>query len=249
MNVQLRSEGVMMPGKTLVLVVDDDLQILDLLAMSLQKDGFDVLTAATGEQALKLAYKEHPDAIILDIILPGMDGFEVCRRLREMTEAVIVFVTARDETEDVVRGLRMGGDDYVIKPYAYQELVTRLTSSLRRRASGSVPPVLKPTGDVLMLTDPSRRLVFMNGRAIQLTPKEFEVLKYLLKSSGKVLNSDAILRFAWGPEYIGESRLLKQCIYRLRTKLEPVPSKPVYILTVRGSGYVFEPEPLAVGAK
>ena len=232
-----------MPGRTLVLVVDDDIRILDLLAMSLQRDRFDVLTATTGEQALKLAYKEHPDAIILDIMLPGMDGFEVCRRLREMTEAVIVFVTARDETEDVVHGLRMGGDDYIIKPYAYQELVTRLTSALRRRTTGSLPPVLKSSGDVLMLTDPSRRLVFMNGQAIQLTPKEFEVLKYLLKNSGKVLSSDAILSFAWGPEYIGESRLLKQCIYRLRTKLEPDPSSPIHILTVRGSGYVFEPEP------
>jgi two-component system response regulator RegX3 len=238
-----------MPGKTLVLVVDDDTRILDLLAMSLQRDGFDVLTAVAGEQALKLAYKEHPDAIILDVMLPGMDGFEVCRRLREMTEAVIIFVTARDETEDVVRGLRMGGDDYIIKPYAYQELVTRLAAGLRRRATGSLPPVLKSSGDVLMLTDPGRRLVFMNGQAIQLTPKEFEVLKYLIKNSGKVLSSDAILRFAWGAEYIGESRLLKQCIYRLRAKLEPNPSRPVHILTVRGSGYVFEPEPLAVAAE
>jgi len=236
-----------MPGKTLVLVVDDDPQILDLLSMSLHRDGFDVRTAATGEKALKLAYKEPPDAVILDILLPGLDGFEVCRRLRQKTEAVIVFVTAKDETEDVVRGLRMGGDDYIIKPYAYQELVTRLTAALGRRASGTLPPVLKSSGDVLMLTDPSRRLVFMDGQAIQLTPKEFEVLKYLLKNPGKVLSSDAILRYAWGAEYIGERHLLKQCIYRLRTKLEPNPSRPVHILTVRGSGYVFEPEPLAVG--
>ena len=229
-----------MPNKTRVLIVDDDTRILDLLQLSLQKDGFEVLAASSGPVALKQAYKAHPDAIILDIMMPGMDGFEVCRRLRDMTDAVILFVTARGQTEDIVRGLQVGGDDYIIKPYAYQVLLARLTACLRRRASDKPFPVLKASGEVLWLTDPSRRQVVVNERIVQLTPKEFEIFRYLVKNEGRVLSPDAILANVWGPEYTGEWHLVKQFIYRLRRKLEPDPTNPQHLLTVRGTGYVFE---------
>ena len=232
-----------MPGKTRILVVDDDTRILDLLQLSFQKDGFEVFTVTSGRRALKLAYQEHPDAIILDVMMPGMDGFDVCRRLRDMTDAAILFVTARGLIEDIVHGLQVGGDDYIIKPYAYQELRARLTACLRRRTTEKPAPVLGVSGEVLWLTDPSRREVFINGRIVQLTPKEFELFRYLAKNQGKVLSADAILANVWGSEYAGERSLVKQFIYRLRRKLEPDPSEPRYIYTLHGSGYVFEGDP------
>jgi DNA-binding response OmpR family regulator len=229
-------------GKTKVLIVDDDTRILDILRLSLEKDGFEVFASTSGPAALKLAYKAHPDAIILDIMMPGMDGFEVCRRLRDMTDAAILFVTARGQAEDIVKGLQVGGDDYIIKPYAYQVLLARLTACLRRRASDKPFPVLKASGEVLWITDPSRRQIFVDDRVIQLTPKEFDIFRYMVKNQGRVLSTDAILANVWGPEYTGEWHLVKQFIYRLRKKLEPDPSTPCHIVTVHGTGYVFESE-------
>lgn len=234
-----------MPDKTRVLVVDDDARILDLLRLSLQKDGFEVFAASSGPAALKLAYEAHPDAIILDIMMPGMDGFEVCRRLRDMTDAAILFVNTRGQTEDIVRGLQVGGDDYIIKPYAYQVLLARLTACLQRRASDKPFPVLKSTGDVLWLTDPTRHQILMDNCIVQLTPREFEIIQYMVKNQGRVLSTDAILANVWGSEYIGEWHLLKQFIYRLRRKLEPDPTNPQHLLTVRGTGYVLETDPLS----
>jgi DNA-binding response OmpR family regulator len=230
-----------MAAKTRVLVIDDDVTLANLLCMLLEKDGFEALTASNGNDGLKIARREMPEAIILDVMMPGMHGYEVCKRLRKITDAVIVFVSVKGTTEDIVRGLHLGADDYVVKPYTYKELSSRVMAGLRRRkASDSLPPVFRASHDVMLVTDPDRRLVFINNEETQLTPTEFEVLKYLLKNQGKVLSADAILANAWGPEYIGERELVKQFIYRLRTKLEPDPKDPKYIQTVRGSGYVFE---------
>jgi len=229
-----------MASKVRVLVIDDDVTLGNLLCMLLEKDGFDALCATGGADGLRLAQEERPDGIILDIMMPGMHGYEVCRRLRQITDAVIVFVSVKGTTADIVRGLHLGGDDYVVKPYTYEELSSRLMACLRRRKAGSLPPVYRASRDVMLVTDPDRRLVFINNHETQLTPTEFQVLKYLLKNQGKVLSTDAILANAWGPEYIGERELVKQFIYRLRTKLEQDPSTPKYIQTVRGAGYVFE---------
>jgi DNA-binding response OmpR family regulator len=224
-----------------VLIIDDELKTLELLAMRLTDDGYLVEKAATGEQGLRMAYTFHPDVIILDIIMPGMDGLQVCKQLRVMTDAVILFVTVRSRTEDVVRGLREGADDYIIKPYKYQELRARIVACLRRRKETKLPPLRLAQGEAILTTDPSRRLIFLNdGRSVQLTPTEFELLEYLIKNQGRVLSADAILANVWGPGYSGEHQLVKQFIYRLRSKLEPDPSDPEYILTVRGSGYTFE---------
>ena len=229
-----------MATKTRVLVIDDDVTLANLLCMLFEKDGFEAISAPNGPDGLRLARKEKPDAIILDIMMPGMHGYEVCRRLRKITDAVIVFVSVKGRTEDIVRGLHLGGDDYVVKPYTYEELSSRVQACMRRRTKDNLPPVYKASSELMLVTDPERRLVFINNKETQLTPTEFEVLKYLIKNQGKVLSADAILANAWGPEYVGERELVKQFIYRLRSKLELDPKDPKYIQTVRGSGYVFE---------
>jgi DNA-binding response OmpR family regulator len=224
-----------------VLIIDDEYKTLELLGMRLSQDGFEVTTATTGEAGLKLAYETHPDAILLDIMMPGMDGFNVCRRLREVSDAVIMLVTVKGDSDDVIRGLHSGADDYIVKPYNYLVLLARLHACLRRRADAKLPPLRLQRGEAMLITDPSRRLVFINdGRSVQLTPKEFDLLRYLVQNRGRVLSADAILTNVWGPEYKGERDLVKQFIYRLRNKLEPNPSKPEYIKTVRGSGYALE---------
>jgi len=223
-----------------VLVIDDDIMLSNMLALLLETDGFEVSIANSGQDGLNLAKQLEPDAIVLDIKMPGMDGFEVCKRLREITNAVILFASVRDKPADIVRGLQLGGDDYVVKPYTYQELSSRMMACLRRGRAGMLPSVVTGAGEVMLVADPDRRLVFVDDHEIQLTPTEFEVLKYLMKNQGKVLSQEAILANAWGPEYIGDSSLVKQFVYRLRNKLEPEPSEPHYIVTVRGSGYVFE---------
>jgi len=232
-----------MPGGSRVLVIDDEVLVLNLLGMLLQEDGFEVLTAASGERGLELARLSPPEAVILDIKMPGMDGFEVCRRLRQMTEAVIVFVSVKGDSESIVRGLHLGGDDYVVKPYTYDELASRLTACLRRREGHKPAPRLQASGGVGLLLDASHRLVFVkDGRSVQLTPKEFELLRLLVANRGRVLSADAILTEVWGPRYVGERDLVKQFIHRLRIKLEPDPTDPRSIVTIRGSGYSFEEE-------
>jgi DNA-binding response OmpR family regulator len=161
-----------MPGGSRVLVIDDEVLVLNLLGMLLQEDGFEVLTAASGERGLELARLSPPDAVILDIKMPGMDGFEVCRQLRQMTDAVIVFVSVKGDSETIVRGLHLGGDDYVVKPYTYDELASRLTACLRRREGHKHASRLRAPGGVGLLLDASHRLVFVkDGRSVQLTPK------------------------------------------------------------------------------
>jgi len=226
--------------KIRVLVIDDDVTLGNLLTMLLEKDGYEAVQASSGRSGLRIAQESEPDAIILDIVMPDMSGYEVCRKLRETTDAVIVFVSVKGSTEDIIRGLQMGGDDYVVKPYTFAELSNRMLACLRRRGTGKPPTVLKAAKNLMLITDPDRRLVFVDRREAQLTPTEFEVLMYLMRHPGKVLSPDAILANAWGPEYIGSHELVKQFIYRLRTKLEADPRNPQYILTVRGSGYVFE---------
>jgi DNA-binding response OmpR family regulator len=227
-------------GKICVLIADDDVATLHLLGLHLEKEGFEVLLASSGSAALKMAYEHHPEAIILDIMMPGMDGFEVCHRLREMTDAVIIFVTVMGQPENIIKGLQLGADDYMIKPYDYRELLARLMACLRRKETMKPAPALIGSGDVFLLTDPMRRRVFVNGQEVSLTPREFDVLRYLLRNRGRVLSPEAILTNIWGSEYAGDRQLLKQFIYRLRSKLEPNPSEPLYLITIRGSGYMID---------
>ena len=228
-----------------ILIIDDDVDILRMLKLALTGNGFDVTMAASGLDGLRRAYEIHPDAIILDVMMPMHDGFEICRRLREMTEVPIIFLTARGTVDDIVRGLALGADDYVTKPFNEKELISRLVASLRRAANkDETPDILVFTQGAFVL-DRSRRHAVVGGKIVHLTPTEFEVLDYLVHHAGKVLSRDAILTRVWGPEYLGETELVKQFIYRLRQKIEATPRKPRFIHTVPSTGYFFEVEDIA----
>ncbi len=230
-----------MAESKLVLIVDDEVESLEMLSMHLERDGYRVMTATSGIEGLRLAYDHQPDAVILDIRMPGMDGREVCARLRDITDAVIIFVTVVTESDETVRALRLGADDYVTKPIEYRVLAARLEAHLRRRASGDrIVPAAGPTATPWKV-DEVRREIVIDDRQIKLSPKEFEVFKLFMQHPDQVLSAEEILTMAWGPEYLGDQDLVKQFVYRLRSKLEVDPSNPQIIVTVRGAGYSFEP--------
>jgi len=225
-----------------ILIIDDDPATRNLLKMHLARDRFVVFTAGSGTEGLRLAYEHKPDAVILDIRMPGMDGHEVCGRLRDISDAAILFVTVLKAPQDIVRGLELGADDYIIKPFNYDELSARLQACLRRRAAQRRRAVAAGTPHFPWSLDPGRREVVQGTKRVQLTPKEFEVLQFFLDHPDKVLAADEILAQLWGPTYVGDPDLVKQFVYRLRAKLEDNPSEPQYLVTVRGSGYAFEPD-------
>ncbi len=227
-----------------VLVIDDQPDVLAVLRAMLIAEGFDVVVARDALSGLRAAYQAHPDAILLDVMMPNVDGFEACRRLREMTDVPIIFVTAKGTIEDIVRGLSLGADDYVVKPFERSELVSRLTACLRRAGERTDEggDFLFPADSVML--DCDRHELVIGNQTVYLTPKEFEVLRLLVRHAGKVLSTDAILTRVWGPEWIGEPDLVKQYIYRLRRKIEPDPGSPRHLHTVRGGGYYFDAEDL-----
>ncbi|HEY73001.1 MAG: DNA-binding response regulator [Chloroflexi bacterium] len=223
-----------------VLAVDDQPGQLEILRLMLDAEGFDTVVAQDGLSGLRIAYQAQPDAILLDVMMPNMDGFEVCRRLREMTEVPIIFLTAKGTLEDIVKGLSLGADDYLVKPFDRSELVGRLMACLRRAKEQT-----DKAGDLIFATDSimldcGRHELVIGKKVVYLTPKEFEVLRLLIRHVGKVLNTNAILTRVWGAERVGEPDLVKQCIYRLRQKIEPDPKSPRYLNTVWGEGYYFD---------
>jgi len=227
-----------------VLVIDDEPDTLQLLRLMLAEEGFDVSLAQDALAGLRMAYQTHPDAILLDVMMPNIDGFEVCRRLREMTDAAIIFITAMGTIEDVVQGFSVGADDYVVKPYNRADLVSRLRACLRRTTDHS-----NEEGEVIfvspsLLLDCGRHELITEKGPVYLTPKEFGVFRLLVRHAGRVISTDAILSQIWGPERIGDPDLVKQYIYQLRQKIEPDSDSPRYIHTVRGEGYFFDAEGL-----
>ena len=223
-----------------VLVIDDEPDMLLMMRMMLTAEGFDVIEAGDAISGLRTAYRTHPDAILLDVAMPDMDGFDACRRLRELTDIPILFVTARDALTDVVEGFSVSADDYVVKPFNCSELISRLMARLRRVDDGGNGrhKILPLTTSILL--DCSRRELAMGAQTIRLTAKEFEVLRLLIRHAGKVLSVDTILTEVWGAERVGEPDLVKQYMYRLRRKIEPEPSAPRYLHTVRSGGYYFD---------
>lgn len=227
-----------------ILVVDDQPKVLEMLQALLTANGFDVVVAQDALLGLRIAYQTRPDAILLDVMMPNIDGFEACRRLREITDAPIVFVTAKGTIKDVVQGLSVGADDYVVKPFDGSELIGRLMACLRRagECTGKGADFLFPAASVTL--DCSRHELMIGNRTVYLTPKEFEVIRLLIRHAGKLLSANAILTRVWGPEQIGDPDLVKQCIYRLRRKMEPNPESPRYLHTIPGEGYYFDAEDL-----
>lgn len=223
-----------------ILVIDDDADVREMLEVVLSEYGFEVLMAADALTGLRLAYQHRPCAIILDIVLPGMDGFEACRRLREMTETPILLLSGLETTPDaILKGLELGADEYMTKPFNMPELIGRLRVCLRRGNAGEEEPrrFYFPASSVIL--DCGRRELLIGDRPIQLSPNEYEVLLVLVRHAGHTLSQDALLSQVWGPERIGDDALIKQYIYQLRCKIEPDPEDPRYIHTVRGEGYYF----------
>jgi DNA-binding response OmpR family regulator len=217
-----------------VLIVDDDRTLADVIAFTMRREGYEVLSAHDGNSALRRWAEEAPDLVLLDINLPGKDGFSVCKSIREASDVPIIMLTVRGEDDDVVRGLELGADDYIAKPFSPRQLVARAGAVLRR--AGSRPsPTLRDTGD-FSLDQRRREVRVRGGDPISLTPLEARLLEYLLINSGMVLTVDAIIDYVWGPEG-GDRDMVRQVIHRLRSKIEPDPSNPTFIETVPGIGY------------
>ncbi|MEA3377190.1 MAG: response regulator transcription factor [Chloroflexota bacterium] len=222
-----------------VLAIDDEPEMLKLLETLLSRRGFDVVVASDAHTGLRAAYRTRPDAILLDVMMPGMDGFDVCRRLKEATDAPILFVTALDDLSRLKQGFALGADDYVVKPFRASELISRLKASLRRVQRGHEKQAKMLFADDSVMINCSRREAVIEGRSIQLTPIEFDVLKLLIQHAGTILSTDAILTRVWGSQRTGNEDVVKHTVYRLRQKIEPIPESPQYLHTVRGRGYTF----------
>ena len=230
-----------MPAKkTTILTADDDPQLLRLIARNLQFEGYDVLTASDGKQALELIEQHVPDLVVLDVMMPKMDGFTVCQQVREFSSVPIIIVTARGQDQDKVRGLDLGADDYLTKPFSVEELAARVRAVLRRArfTTSEQMHAMRTTTTIGDLSiDYAQHLVSMVGHEVPLTPIEYRLLAYLAQNAGRVVTQDLLLEHVWGSEYIGEGHMLQVNINRLRRKLEPDPSQPRYILTKVGIGY------------
>jgi len=226
---------------TRVLVVEDEESFSDALSYMLRKEGFEVAVAATGPDALDSFDRAGADLVLLDLMLPGLPGTEVCRELRTKSNVPVIMLTAKDSEVDKVVGLELGADDYVTKPFSSRELVARIRAVLRRR--GDVEELTPPTleaGPVRM--DVERHVVTVSSREVPLPLKEFELLEVLLRNAGRVLTRMQLIDRVWGADYVGDTKTLDVHIKRLRAKIEPVPSTPRFIITVRGLGYKFEPD-------
>lgn len=223
-----------------ILVVDDESSITEFVGYALRKEGYDVDVVDNGETAFQLAKKGNYDLFILDIMLPGMDGYELCRRLRSITSAPVLFLSARDTELDKVVGLELGADDYLAKPFGVRELIARVHALLRRGSGGDFPSVSKAiTAGGITLDEDAHTATGENG-PLDLTPREFELLASLMKNAGKVVSREDLLRDAWGWEYLTETKTVDTHIKRLRDKIEQAGYDPGLVETVRGYGYRFK---------
>jgi len=221
-----------------ILVIDDEETTVQLLAILLEHKGFEVIKAYRADEGLRKAYRTQPDLVLLDIMMPAMDGYEVCRRLRELSDVPIIFLTAKTDTKDIVKGLEMGADDYVVKPYDNDELVARIRAHLRRTPRQQLQEELVFDGGRFRINLLNRE-VSVNGEPRHLTPKEFSLLSVLARNAGRVITRKELVSEAWGSEYADAIDSLKLYIHYLRKKIEKDPDRPQYILTSRGVGYRF----------
>ena len=223
-----------------ILVVDDDPTLSEILALKLSSSGYEVYTASSGKEGLKKAYEKQPDLVVLDVMMPEMDGSETCQRLRDLSNVPIVMLTAKVNEEDVVRGFQIGADDYVKKPFNLKELEGRIRAILKR-ANGGEHESNMVYDDGMLRIDLERQQVFRNGKMIHLTSTEFQLLKCLVKHQGATVPHDELLTQVWGPAYLDATASLSLYIRYLREKLENNPGEPQYIRTKWGFGYWFAP--------
>jgi two-component system, OmpR family, response regulator RegX3 len=230
-----------------VLIVEDEEDFADPLAFLLRKEGFSPAVAATGSEALEEFDRNGADIVLLDLMLPGMSGTDVCKQLRSKSTVPVIMVTARDSEIDKVVGLELGADDYVTKPYSARELIARIRAVLRRGAEApdgtasnavTIGPVVLEAGPVRM--DVERHIVTVAGQEVSLPLKEFDLLEYLLRNVGRVLTRGQLIDRVWGADYVGDTKTLDVHVKRLRSKIEQDPSSPRHLLTVRGLGYKYD---------
>jgi two-component system response regulator RegX3 len=220
---------------TRVLVVEDEESYADALSYMLRKEGYDVSLAATGPDALADFDRNGADIVLLDLMLPGLPGTEVCRQIRQTSNVPVIMVSAKDDEVDKVVGLELGADDYVTKPYSPRELVARIRAVLRRGQESEPATTTLEAGPVRM--DVERHVVTVNNQVVAMPLKEFELLEILLRNAGRVLTRMQLIDRVWGSDYVGDTKTLDVHVKRLRAKLEPDPSEPKYLVTVRGLGY------------
>ena len=223
---------------TRVLVVEDEESYREALSYMLSKEGFEVIEAHDGETGIAEFDRRGADIVLLDLMMPGLPGTEVCRQLRLRGPVPVIMLTARDSEVDKVVGLELGADDYVTKPFSHRELVARMRAVLRRGQDAELMPDVIEAAGVRM--DVGRHEVSVNGERIRLALKEFELLEMLLRNAGRVMTRGQLIDRIWGADYVGDTKTLDVHIKRLRTKIEPDPAKPRYLVTVRGLGYKFE---------
>ena len=227
-----------------ILIIEDEQHINDILAIQLGKEGYKTISAFDGIQGLEMALSASPDLILLDVMLPGIDGYEVCKKVREQSNVPIIMLTAKEDEVDKILGLELGADDYMTKPYSARELTARVKANLRRSAIDSLPKIQKPgdlntimSGDLTINIE--RYEVSKNGEVIDITLREFELLKFLAMQPDKIFSREKLLENVWGYEYYGDVRTVDVTVRRLREKIEDDPSMPKYIITKRGVGYYF----------
>jgi len=224
--------------KETILVIDDDADLAKIVQINLEREGYETVIAFSGVEGLQKAYNSQPDLVILDIMMPGMDGWTTCRRLREISDVPIIMLTARGMESDIVKGLKLGADDYIVKPFGAKELLARIHALLRRTDTSTIkrPPIYS---DGELTVDFVKRMVVVRGEQVDLTPTEFKLLSTFVQNEGRVLPHRFLLTQVWGPEYADEVNYLKLYVRYLRQKIEEDPSNPNCILTEWGVGYRF----------
>lgn len=221
-----------------ILVVEDEKAIADILVFNLQREGYQTLVAYDGETGLALALKEQPSLILLDVMLPSMDGFTVCKEIRAHHNTPIIMLTAREEETDKVMGLELGADDYITKPFSMRELMARVKANMRRiipEGTKSIPAAQKKS----LFISKENGMVYKDGHALELSVREFDIICFLSASPGKVFSREELMQQVWGYDYYGDLRAVDVAIRRLREKVEDTPASPHYIVTKRGMGYYF----------
>ncbi|EPD34078.1 response regulator transcription factor [Propionimicrobium lymphophilum] len=223
---------------TRILIIEDEESYREATSYMLQREGYEVLEAADGTSGLTEFEREGADLVLLDLMMPGMSGTEVCKKIRQQSNVPVIMVTARDSEIDKVVGLEIGADDYVTKPFSHRELVARIRAVLRRGNEAELNPEVMEVGDVRM--DIDRHEVTVANKPVKLALKEFELLELLLRNAGRVMTRNQLIDRVWGMDYVGDTKTLDVHVKRLRSKIEEDPSNPVNLVTVRGLGYKYE---------
>lgn len=225
-----------------ILIVDDDPNLIELMQYNLKGEGYEVIVARDGLEGVKAFFTNRPDIVVLDIAMPKLDGYQVCQRIREMTSTPVIMLTAKGHEEDIIKGLDVGADDYITKPFRVGELLARVRATLRRARTAPEPTEALTYNDDRLSVDLKAHRVTVDGELVKLTPTEYKLLALLLKNKGRLLEFRQLLQSVWGFEYIDDIDYLRVYIWHLRRKLEPDPKNPIYFINELNTGYRFEPQ-------